>query len=208
MRTFLKTCVVAPFLKMHPDVIAQTCLTWKFLKAVQSRFTNFRTSKVWNVTLLDYVKLKYCKKKHRDFSQEKKRTERKDDTVLFLSFDSIVRDHRSLRYKIPSIDFCYRSSFADASVAKSFWRRRLLRLRILMMKHLRNDAVIFGCTPWVNFHNVAALFQMNSQEWSNDILALISLDVKYTLSVGKFVSRWKAGELTIETILCQIAMPG
>ena len=33
---------------------------------------------------------------------------------------SKVWDHRSLRYKIPSIDFGYRSSFADASVAKSF----------------------------------------------------------------------------------------
>ena len=58
-----------------------------------------------------------------------------------------------------------------------------------MMKHFRNDAVIFGCTPWVNFHNVIALFQMNSQEWSNDILMLISLDVKYMLSVRMFVSR-------------------
>ena len=58
-----------------------------------------------------------------------------------------------------------------------------------MMKHFKNDVVIFGCTPWVNFDNVIALFQMNSQEWSNDILTLISLDAKYTLFVRTFVSR-------------------
>ena len=61
-------------------------------------------------------------KKHWDFSQEKKQTERKklSCSVSGVRSDSKVREHRSLWYKIPSIDFCDRSSFTDASVAKSF----------------------------------------------------------------------------------------
>ena len=174
MRTFLKTCVGAPFFEMLPDVIIQT----------------------WNY--------------FRDFSQEKKQTERKNVTARFLAFEATPLSGTIVRIdtRFPLSIICYPSSFACASVVKSFWRRCLLCLRILMMKHFRNDAVIFGCTPWVDFHNVNALFQMNSQEWSNGILTLIYLDVKYTLSVRTFVLCWKAREVTIETVLCQIAMPG
>ena len=62
-----------------------------------------------------------------DFSQgkkkkKKKKTERKNDTVRFFGVrsDFVVRDHRSLWYKIPSIAFCDRTFFADDSVAKYF----------------------------------------------------------------------------------------
>ena len=55
-------------------------------------------------------------------------------------------------------------------------------------ENFKNDAVIFGCTPWVNFYKVVALFQMNSQERSNGILTLNFLDVKCTLSLRTFVS--------------------
>ena len=66
-----------------------------------------------NITGLREIEI--LKKKHRDFSQEY--TEQKNDLFRFLAFE--VRDYRSLWYKIPSIDFCDRSFFADASVAKS-----------------------------------------------------------------------------------------
>ena len=78
-----------------------------------------------------------------------------------------------------------------------------------MMKHFRNDAVIFGCKPWLDFHNVVALFQLNSQEWSNGSLTLIPLDVKYTLTVYKDVRFTLRGKRSNnKTIRSQIAMPG
>ena len=56
-----------------------------------------------------------------------------------------------------------------------------------MVSHFRNNVVIFGCTTTVNFHNVIAVFQMNSQNWYSDAyftrrqIHFIRKDVRFTL---------------------------
>ena len=66
--------------------------------------------------------------------------------------------HR-FRHKIPSIDFCDRSSVADASVAKSFFVDVSYAGGETFQKRCRYNRMH---TLSYNFHNVVALFQMTS----------------------------------------------
>ena len=84
-----------------------------------------------------------------DFSQEKKQTERKNDTAQFLASEATPKSRIMVGFGIRSpISIFVTSTFTDAAAAKIFLTSTSLMLTS------SNDAVIFGCTPRVHFHNL------------------------------------------------------
>ena len=121
IRTFLKICMGTTFLKMHLDVIIQTFYDVKILESRAKSFYKLVNIKILKRNITGLREVKILKLPLGLFTRKEiGGTKKIICSVSGVRSNSIVWDHCSHRHKIPSIEFCYPSSFVNASVTKSF----------------------------------------------------------------------------------------